>query len=263
MIADSNESMRKTQEQLDAWNKKDKAPLSEPTMFVFLDNELVESLHGQYEPELVLAEIGKESKTTEELKVEVKPNEMVSASIGKEQYQKRLESYKAVPKNIERKLKNVMAYLHERHLVSQFGSALESQSDELKNIDQATQLLASKYGIVVNQEKLREARDRVFADQLAILNKRLTNLRGLVLVEGDWSVQVETDSYRLKRAFAENVTNPAFCEVKLRKDSVSPRGRDILESFGGKPLRLSVFGNVLVGISESSRSVQLTPIALY
>jgi hypothetical protein len=127
----------------------------------------------------------------------------------------------------------------------------------------AVQISLTKYGIVVNTEKLRSLRDKLFAEELANLEKRLQALRGLALIEGDWSVEIGGDSYRLRRPFAENVSRPATCEVRLRKSSIVARQKDILESLGGKPIRLSILGNVAVGISDASRSVQLIPIAIY
>ena len=143
------------------------------------------------------------------------------------------------------------------------GKGFEPRSDELKNLNQATHLLTSRYGIVIKDEKLRSLRASLLGEEIASLEKTLASLKGIVLVEGDWVVQSIADGYRLRSPFVENVTNPAVCEVKLHRDSVPMRTRDILDTLNGKPIRLSMLGSVVVGLSESSRSVQLTPIAAY
>ena len=66
----------------------------------------------------------------------------------------------------------------------------------------AVQISLTKYGIVVNTEKLRSLRDKLFAEELANLEKRLQALRGLALIVWDWSVEIAGDSYRLRRHFA-------------------------------------------------------------
>lgn len=226
IMADNDIQMKKSQEFINELNKKDKPPLAEPTMFLFLDAEVVASLYGQFEPELALAEVANESKATNTAKGDLTVDKVLTLSAGVEQDQKRSASYKATPKTNERKLKELINYLYDKHLVSRFGG-LETQSDERRNLDQAINLLTSKYGVVLNNEKLRELRDRLFAQELANLEKRLTDLKGLVLIEGDWFVEVTPESYKLKRRFVENVTNPAICEVKLHKSSIPSRGQDI------------------------------------
>jgi len=156
----------------------------------------------------------------------------------------------------------VVGYLTEKSLLNRF-NGLEPRSDELKNLDQATHLLTSRYGIVINDRKLRSLRDSLLSEEIATLEKRLASLKGIILVEGDWVVQSVGDGYRLRSPFVENVTNPAICEVKLHRDEVPTRARDVLDSMNGKPIRMSMLGNVVVGLSESSRTVQVTPIAAY
>lgn len=262
--AETNRTIEENKRKLDemiAGNKK-KPPLSEPTIFLFLDKELVESLYGQREPEVVLAEVAEETKTTDTVKVQVDVQKVLETSAGREQYQKRLSSYKATPKTTERKLRDLVWYLQGKGLISTFGTSLEFQSDDLKNLNSATEQLA-RYGIVQDQRKLRALRDRLFAQELAALETRLTNLKGLALIEGDWFVEVTNDSYILRRPFAADVSNPASCEIKLHKNSLTPQSRDTLEGVGRKPVRLAVFGNVTIGISPASRTVQLIPIAIY
>jgi hypothetical protein len=262
--AETNRSLQENQrkmEEIIAGNKQ-KPPLAEPTIFLFLDKELVESLYGQREPEVVLAEVAEETKTTDTVKVQVDVQKVLETSAGREQYQKRLSSYKATPKTTERKLRDLVWYLQGKGLINTFGTGLEFQSDELKNLNSATEQLA-RYGIVQDQKKLRALRDRLFAQELAALEKRLTNLKGLALIEGDWFVEVASDSYILSRPFAADVSNPATCEIRLHKSSLTTESRDTLEGVGRKPVRLAVFGNVTIGVSPASRTVQLTPIAIY
>ncbi len=236
---------------------KNKPPLSEPTAFLFLDKDVVESLYGQYSPDLQRIAVIEEITNSHEIKAEVSIEDFLKTTAGQQYLQKQVSQYQNLPKTPERKLKDVVGYLSQRFLLNRF-NGLEPRSDELKNLDQATHLLTSRYGIVINDKKLRSLRDSLLSEEIASLEKRLASLKGIVLVEGDWVVQSLGDGYRLRSPFVENVTNPAICEVKLHKDAVPSRTRDILDSLNGKPVRMSMLGNVVVGLSESSRSIQLT-----
>jgi hypothetical protein len=242
--------------------QREKLPLSTPTTFLFLDKQAVDSLYGQYAPELTRARIIEEIKESEELEAGLTIEGYLNTRAGKQTYQSRLEEYRAVPKSPERELKELLTYLNQKNVLERFGN-IEFGSDELKNLDQATGLLTSKYGIVVNQEKLKVLRGRLLAAVLANLDERLRSLRGLVLVEGDWTVEIHPDAYLLKRAFLANVSHPALCEVKLRRESISANQQDIIQNLSGKEMRLAVFGNVLAGISDNSRAVLLNPVAVF
>jgi len=265
-IKESQESLEKSKRELQKLGKdssdKNKPPLSEPTAFLFLDRDVVESLYGQYSPDLQRTAVIEEITNSHEIKGEVSVEDFLKTSAGQQYLQKQVSQYQNLPKTPERKLKDVVGYLSEKSLLNRF-NGLEPRSDELKNLDQATHLLTSRYGIVINDRKLRSLRDSLLSEEIASLEKRLASLKGIILVEGDWVVQSVGDGYRLRSPFVENVTNPAICEVKLHRDEVPTRTRDILDSLNGKPIRLSLLGNVVVGLSESSRSMQLTPIAAY
>ena len=253
--ADLNRSIKENSD-------KNKPPLSEPTAFLFLDKEVVESLYGQYSPDLQRTAVIEEITNSHEIKGEVSIEEFLKTSAGQQYLQKQVSQYQNSPKTPERKLKDVVSYLSAKSLLNRF-NGLEPRSDDLKNLDQATHLLTSRYGIVINDKKLRSLRDGLLSEEIASLYKRLGSLKGIILVEGDWVVQSVGDGYRLRSPFVENVTNPAVCEIKLHRDEVPTRTRDILDSLNGKPIRLSLLGNVVVGLSESSRTIQLTPIAAY
>jgi hypothetical protein len=265
-LRESQESLAKSQLELKRVLKdnsdKNKPPLSEPTAFHFLDKDVVESLYGQYSPDLQRTAVIEEITNSHEIKGEVSIQDFLKTSAGQQYLQKEVSQYQNSPKTPERKLKDVVSYLSEKSLLNRF-NGLEPRSDELKNLDQATHLLTSRYGIVINDKKLRSLRDSLLSEEIASLEKRLASLKGIILVEGDWIVQGVGDGYRLRSAFVENVTNPATCEVKLHRDAVPARTRDILDSMNGKSVRLSMLGNVVVGLSESSRSIQLSPIAAY
>ena len=249
------------QEKLKSLQESNNPPLSEPTALILIDSHQIDSLYSQYEPDLVEATVTAEIKNSTEIGAEVSIESYLSTNVGRSEYLRRVEEYKAAPKSTERELKNLLKYLYDKNLVTRFNAI--AKSDDLKKLDEATDLLATKYQVVVDKSKLRVLRDRLLAADLAFLEKQLASLHGLVLVEGDWSLESRSDAYILRRPFVSNVTNPAVCEVKMRKSAVTAESRDTIESLAGKPVRLSVFGNVLVGASPSSRTVVVTPFAVF
>jgi len=264
-LKESQETLERSRAELNRslkeQSEKNKPPLAEPTTLQFLDRDVVESLYGQYAPELQRTALIEEITNSREIKGEISVENFLKTAAGRQYLQKEISQYQNLPKTPERKLKDLTSYLSSRSLLNRF-NGLEPRSEELKNLDQAT-LLLTGYGVVINGKKLRSLRDSLLSEEIASLYKRLESVKGIVLVEGDWVVQSVADGYKLRSPFVENVTNPVMCEVKLHREMVPTRTRDILDSLNGKPIRLSILGNVVVGLSESSRSVQLTPIAAY
>ncbi len=143
------------------------------------------------------------------------------------------------------------------------GPKTGGRSADLKALDDATQLLSHKYDLIVDKRKLTALRDRLLSNEKESLDNQLRTLHGLVLVQGDWLVESRQDAFVLRRPFMEDVTNAPVCEVTLKRDGVAERNREILERMGRNRMRLSVFGNVLVGTSSQSNTVLLSPIAVF
>ena len=140
---------------------------------------------------------------------------------------------------------------------------MEFNSEERKKLDEATSLITLKYDLLIDKEKLRMLRDQLLAEERQKLEERLQQLRGLVLIEGDWTVEANQDAYIFRQPFMENVTNPPVCDVKLLRNLVSLQDRDVIEGLSTKRMRISIFGNVLAGKTQESQTVFLTPIALF
>jgi hypothetical protein len=242
--------------------QKEKFPLSVPTTFLYLDSQEVGSLYGQFEPELSTSLVVQEIADTKEIGVEISAQDLLKTEAGRSQYQRRLEEYRKTEKSTERKLKDLLLYLDKNRLLKRFGD-IELRSEELRKVDDATRLLTERYGFVIDKQKLKILRSRLLAGELRRLEEDLHGLRGLVLVEGDWSVELRADTYWFRRPFVENVTNAPVCEVKVRRDSLSPRSRDRIDGLAGRPMTLAVFGDVLAGGSGLSRTMLVTPIAVF
>lgn len=246
------------------WNEKSfgKPPLSEPTTFLLLDKETVESLYGQFEPELVPYMVVEESGAGSEVNVGANIEDVIKAELGNKLFQKKVLEYKKTEKTPERKLRDLLRYFYERKSLKRYG-AVELRSDDLKKLDDASQLLSRKYQLVLDTEKLRALRDRLLTQEMISLENDLKQLHGLVYVEGDWTVSNQGDFFELDRPFIPDVTNPPICQAKLRKSQLSAQNRDLMDDTVGKTLRMVIFGNVLTGITDKSRVVLVNPIAVF
>jgi hypothetical protein len=176
--------------------------------------------------------------------------------------QRKLTEYHQTPKNNERKLKDLVKYLFDKKLIKRYRN-LRIESEDIRSLDEATQLLTGKFNLQIDQKQLRLLRDRLLSQEMQRLLTELHQLRGMILVEGDWSIDIQPESYVFRRPFVENVTNPPLCEIKLRKNDISTQYKDIIEGLKGSPMRLSILGNVITGISGDSRIVLLNPIAVF
>jgi len=237
-----------------------KVPLSVPTSFIYLDKEAADSLYGQYEPELVPSLMQEEIQKSTEVKGGI--NSYISTEAGQTDLNKKITEYRSIPKNSERKLKDLIRYLNEKNQLLMFRD-IQPKSEELSELDNATKLLSQIYALSLDSQKLKTVRDRLLGDELRIVENQLRDLRGLTFVEGEWFVENQPDYYLFRHQFVENISNSPTCEVKIRKTAVSSQYRDAIEGAGKKSLRLSIFGNILVGLSESSRTVSLNPIAIF
>jgi len=133
----------------------------------------------------------------------------------------------------------------------------------LRSLDKAVDLIQNKNGIQIDKAKLREVRDRLLSQEMAKFLLDLQSLRGLTLVEGDWTFEKINSSYLFRRSLVDDVTDPPICEIKLEEGSLPPQYREILAEPNSSPIRLSVFGSVITGVSQKSRKLRLGPIAVY
>lgn len=234
--------------------------MSVPTSFIYLDKDSVDSLFGQYEPELVPAIIQEEVEQSSEVSGGI--HGVLSTDVGQRELNKRITEYRSTPKNSERKLKDLVRFLRDRNLLPMFRD-IEPKSEELNKLDDAINLLSQKYDLSTEPQKLHAVRDRLLEGELRVVENQLRDLRGLTFVEGEWSVEIQPNDYFFRRAFVEKVSSSPTCEVRLNKTAINPKHKDVIENAKDKTLRLSVFGTVLVGLSQSSKTVSLNPIAVF
>jgi hypothetical protein len=270
MTLDSRVAEIKRQEHLEveqlqrelARGNVDNHPLAGPTSFIFLSSQNIDSLYGQFEPELIPATVIDEMQKSNELKAGVKIEEYLTTEVGKHELERRMTEYKRISKNSERKLKDLLQYLLITNFIKRYED-LQTTSEDIKKLDDAVTLLGTQYGLVVDNGQLTKVRDQLLSQEILKLKTELKQLRGLVLIQGDWSVETQQDTYLFKRAFIENVTEPMNCELKLKKSDISPENREIIEDLKDKKIRASVFGNVIVGISDQTRTVTVNPMAVF
>lgn len=240
----------------------DNPPLAGPTSFIFLSSQNIDSLYGQYEPELIPATIIDEMQKSNQLKAGVKLDEYLTTEVGKNELERRMTEYKRISKSAERKLKDLLEYLLSTNFIKRYQD-LQTTSEDIKKLDDAVSLLGTQYGLAVDNSQLTKVRDQLLSQEIFKLKTELRQLRGLVLIQGDWSVETQQDTYLFKRAFIENVTEPLNCELKVKKTDISPENREIIEDLKDKKIRASVFGNVIVGISDATRTLTVNPIAVF
>ena len=78
------------------------SPLAGPTSFIFLSSQNIDSLYGQYEPELIPATIIDEMQKSNQLKAGIKLDEYLTTEVGKNELERRMTEYKRISKNSER-----------------------------------------------------------------------------------------------------------------------------------------------------------------
>jgi len=261
MLSSIEGDVRQYLDTLKAKLEPQKPPLSQPTSFIYLSNETVTSLYSQYEDELVPSKVVEEQSNSNSAKAGVSVQQVVSGELSKSDLQKKTAEYRETQRSPERKLKELLAYLYKSGTLRRFGD-FKSDSSDVKSLDDATNVLQS-HAISIDRSALRRVRDRIMGEELTRLRADLRSTRGLFLIEGDWRVTTTNEAYVLTRPFVSDVTDSPVCEVKFPKVTLKPQTREVLDSLRTEPLRLAIFGNVLVGISDSSSAVRLDPVAAY
>jgi hypothetical protein len=109
-LAESRANLKRLQSQLKAIPEEE-VPLSEPTTFFYLDGGEVESLYGQYEPELVPAIVKEELKSSSEFSAEASIDEVLTTKAGRSRYESRIIELRKSEKNAPRKTKDLVQYL--------------------------------------------------------------------------------------------------------------------------------------------------------
>jgi hypothetical protein len=233
-----------------------------PSSFLYLGKESIDSLYGQYEPDLIPTSVIEELKESNQIKGGVTLESFLTTEAGKEELRRRATEYKQTPKTPERKFKELLQYLLEKKFIRRYGS-IQEWSPEVDELDQAINVLNTKYNISVDSKQVLSVRDRLLSQQMERLGNQLRDLKGLALVDGNWIVEKQADAFIFRRAFIENVTEPPICEIRIRKSELSESNRETIERLDGQPISLRIFGNALAGMTEASKVVHLNPIAIF
>jgi len=258
-IAKSRKDLEAFQEKLKG--PQEEPPLSEPTSFSYIDPKEVDSLYGQYEPDLVPALVREKIETSAHLEAGASIEEYLKTNAGISKAKAVETELRETEKNPQRKLRDLLRFLYDQGKLKRYGHQ-RWKSDELQKLEDATALL-SKYGVVADSKKLQSVRDRLLAEEVRRLGDELSVLHGLVLVEGDWVVDRLQDSYRFRAPVVEQISNPLYFEARVRSAELSSKTEDIIGNVNSRPIRLSVFGNVVAGASPQDRSVHIAPIAIF
>jgi len=237
-------------------------PLTIPTNFLYLDKDAADSLYGQYEPDLVPALVMEELQESSELKGKISINDYITTEAGKKELSSKMTEYRSVVKNPERKLKDLVIYLYDKNKFITFRD-IQPKSETLAELDKAIRMLEQKHELKVDAAKLQTARAKFLSQELELTESQLRALKGLTLVEGTWVVSIQNGTLTLDRPFVDVVPNSPKCEVQIRTSDISPRDLEIISKLPTKSMHLSVFGNALMGVTDTSRTVLLKPVAIW
>ena len=235
--------------------------LLKPTTFLYLAKESVDSLYGQYEPNMIPSSVIEELKESNQVKAGVKLETFLTTEAGKEELQRKMTEYKQTVKSHERKFKELLQFLLEKQYLKRYAS-IEESSPQVEELDNAIEIIRRKHSISVDAKQLMAVRDRLLSQRIDGLVKELTNLKGLALVDGRWKVEKQTDAFILRRPFIDNVTDPPVCEIKIRKSELSESNLETIDRSAGDLIQLRVFGNVPTGMG-TARVVHLNPVAIF
>jgi hypothetical protein len=258
--------LTKSQRDLQAMIDKQKInpeepPLSDPTSFAYIDTQEVESLYGQNEPDLVPALVRNRIEFSTHLDAETSIDDFLKTKAGIAQAKEEETELRETEKNPQRKLRDLIRFLYDEGKLKRYGHQ-RWKSEDLQKLEDATAML-SKYGVIADPKKLRAVRDRLLYEEVQRLDDELSVLHGLVLVDADWTVEVTPDSYTFRAPVVEQISKPLFFETRIRNAELTPKTQDIIGSLRTRPIRLTVFGNVIAGASPEDRSVHIAPIAVF
>lgn len=260
-LADFPSNLSKIGELLNPKPEKDEAPLSQPTLIIYIDKEEIESLYSQHEDELVPAIVTQEIQSSRGVKGALSVKDFIKTEADSSQMQNKITEYRQLQRTPERKLKDLLSYLHQGSLLKRL-SIFQGSSDEIKALDSALEAF-TKHGVTFDDAKLSSVRDNLFQEGLAKFIADLATTNGLIVVEGDWSIREDGEQYLLTHELVDRVSNPPECCTKVPKTAIPTEYLDNLEGVECAPVTLTVFGSVISTPSQSNRSMKIRALAIF
>lgn len=263
--ASIEESSREIQKQLEAIRSNKNSdlvpPLSKPATFIYLSESDIEGLWNQSTSQIRINRVVLESgaSTTGSIGVD---GGLLNAGVSGTVDGKQTKEYDRMADTPVRKLKELVEYLHSTKRLPRYSSS-ESSSEEIREFDKATTLLTTKYQFPLDTARIRDIRSKLSAEEVTKLLSELGTLTGVVLVEGDWAVQVTKTAFLLSRPFVPNISDPPQCLIELDKRSLSVENSALLTKVGTSTVRMSVLGMVFIGVAPQQRTLRLKPIAVF
>jgi hypothetical protein len=237
--------------------------LSKPTTFFYISEGDVNSLYSQYEPELVLSSAAAEVQNSLKIDGTIGLEGILKTEAGAEQIRKMMVQYQQTVPTTERKLNRLVSFLLKNDFLAIFDPRL-SRSEQLRTFEEAVSLLRGKYSVDLNDSEVRKIRDRLADEDLRALEQRLTDLRGHLVIDGEWTLQLDADVVTFEYEFEPGVTGSPTASFEIRRDQVSTE-LVALSAPTTRPtrVRLTVFGSVVAPFSVQQRSVRVRPIAVF
>lgn len=238
-----------------------KPPLSEPRTILFIDEVEIESLYSQYEDELIPAIIVQEMQGSLGFKGSFSYGNILEAGVDKTEIQKKSVEYRKQPKTPQRKLKDLLAYLHSNLLYKPL-STFRSSSKEIRDIDSAMQTL-QVHTISFDQERVSMIREDLLQMELSKFIEDLSSTEGLVIIMGDWCVKEIDDKYLFTHRFTDYLNTPPECYVTVPKTSTLNDYMQIYSNADNTRLKLTVFGSVIKTTSQLQHSLKVRALAIF
>ena len=242
-------------------DKTNSPPLSEPRIILFIDEKEILNLYSQYEDELVPTIVTQEILGSFEVKAGLAIDSVLKTEAEKTEMQKKATEYRHQPKTAQRKLKDLLAYLHNQKILKCF-TTLHGTSSEITALNDALETLNSNK-ITFDAEQVSRVREGLLQEELKKFLLDLSNTDGLILVEGDWIVSEINEQILLTRKFDDYLSNPPECCVILARDSLPSEyfnTKDIAEK---AQIRLTIFGSVITTSSSMHCTMRLRALAIY
>ena len=191
------------------------SPLEKPSRFIFLSENVINSLYKQREDDLAIAKVTEEIQESKGITGEVQLSEILKTDAEQNEVRRKVTEYQAAQKTPEQQLKSLVGYLYSSDLIptygltpninrrsvyiqysrdiydrainesGRYGRARQSEDMlESERLEEAIRTI-ERYGLSVEPEQLEILRNRLLSREIQDIETELRDLQGQVLVVGN------------------------------------------------------------------------------
>lgn len=197
-------------------SKEKNAYLNPPIDFIYIDSEKINSLFTQILPNLVIEKVLLEGAKDVGSKAQLGVENLAAVEINYTRLDKQTVALKSVNNTPDRQAVELLNFIIRNNRVKRY-EHIQFQSDFINKLETAKALLNNS-NIQVDEKNFLKARDKGLIAHITKAREEIENLQGLILVSGNYQIDLSKEQVILKHNFTKSSTQwPIYFQVVSEK----------------------------------------------